>query len=266
MKEFLRLMWHDIKQRKNLELYFVLAVALVVFLADIFGVETISILVEIILAALTVLIYGMIEDRRTNERIEEKLEILSQTNHHNGFFSEWDSVKFHNVIESADEIWSLETVNYEFLHHYSETLKAFIKRGGKLRFILVDPESYSLKLSADNFPEQGDVESFKFRFRLSMGQLKILLDIAPSAENIQIKVIDHVPASITTLVDPQQARARAFITLNGFGMAGKQRPSFELTRKNQKWFEFYLSSFENLWHAEGARIISVEETRKIISA
>lgn len=78
MGNFLKTAWADIKNRKNLELYLFLTIALAVLVADIFGVGTKEALFEIVLAALSMLIYGLIDSRQTTERIEKKLEETCQ--------------------------------------------------------------------------------------------------------------------------------------------------------------------------------------------
>ncbi|MCI0558194.1 MAG: hypothetical protein MN733_06840 [Nitrososphaera sp.] len=90
MEFFFKTAWNDIRNRKNLELYLILAITIIVLGADIFGVETESALFEIILAALAILIYGLIDSRQTAERIEKQLDETRQSQS--------------NLIKSMDEI------------------------------------------------------------------------------------------------------------------------------------------------------------------
>ena len=80
MNDFIKKAWSDIFSRqKNLELYIVLLVIIIIFFADIFGVDTETAYSEILLAALAILIYGMIESRHYNERVEKSLAEQSNT-------------------------------------------------------------------------------------------------------------------------------------------------------------------------------------------
>jgi hypothetical protein len=73
MSDFIKSIWSDINNQKYLEIYLILLAVVIIFFADIFGIEISTALVEIVLAALAVLIYGMIETRRFNEKTESKL-------------------------------------------------------------------------------------------------------------------------------------------------------------------------------------------------
>ena len=68
MKDFIELAWKDIKKRKNLELYVVLLAIVSVFVVSIFGVDTASTLVNITLAVLAVLLYGLIDTKHSAEK------------------------------------------------------------------------------------------------------------------------------------------------------------------------------------------------------
>jgi hypothetical protein len=61
------------KNQKNIELYLVLVVIVAIFLAGIFGVAVQTAYTEILLAALAILMYGLIDSRHHNDRVERIL-------------------------------------------------------------------------------------------------------------------------------------------------------------------------------------------------
>ncbi|RMD66001.1 hypothetical protein D6817_05030, partial [Candidatus Pacearchaeota archaeon] len=80
MKTFLKKAWQDIiGEQKNLELYLVLSVIVLIFVADIFDFDTKAASTEILLAALAILVYGMIDTRHYNEQIDKTLSEQSRT-------------------------------------------------------------------------------------------------------------------------------------------------------------------------------------------
>jgi len=110
MKEFLERAWHDIKQRKNLELYLVLVAIITVFVADTVGVDTTNALVEITLASLAVLLYGMIDVRHANENHSQKLSELGQSvnimsSSSQDFLDNKWSTSLKQEMEQTDELW-----------------------------------------------------------------------------------------------------------------------------------------------------------------
>jgi hypothetical protein len=77
MKAFLKNAWQDIKDRKNIELYLTLAVALGLLAASIFGIQTTSAVMQLILVALTVLIYGMVSQKQFTDRTDKNFGQLN---------------------------------------------------------------------------------------------------------------------------------------------------------------------------------------------
>ncbi|MCB0167448.1 MAG: hypothetical protein KDI79_24675 [Anaerolineae bacterium] len=263
MKTFFKSIWDDLKQLKNLELYVVLTATIAIFTADIVGVQTTSVLFNIVLAALAVLIYGMITDRHTSERIERKIEFLSQIRSGSEFFSEWSPDALKNLIIDAEEVCNLSAANYEFIRDFSENFYIFLQRGGKLRLILVGPDSYSANLAVASAASNRKVENLKQRMILSMQQIKSLLEHTTDKSQIQIKVINYLPVSVITIVNPVALNSSIFVALNGFKIPGKKRPTFKLTKDDGNWFNFYLLTFENLWSWEESRPLDIEEINRI---
>ena len=258
MPKFLRKIWSDIKERKNIELYLALAVIMAIFVADIFGISTESQFVEIILAVLALLAYGLLENRRSQERIEFKMDKIAMSQSATGFFKEWDDSLFREEIKTAKSISLLAIANYIFLSRNLEPIKRFLSSGGSLRCILVEPEGHAIAMAADLASgHERQPGNLMTQINLAIEQLRDLTAITGSG-NVQLKLVDFLPQAIITIIDQQDANGIMFTSLNGFNQPPTSRPSFTLRKgEDGRWFTFYQESFENLWHSENARLVKL---------
>ncbi len=96
-----------------------------------------------------------------------------------------------------------------------------------------------------------------------MMALKIMQEIAKSVksiDNVQVKILDHLPNSILTIVDPEYSHGIIYVTLNGFGQQYLRRPSFILQKKQDgDWFKFYQETFENTWTSPMSEIVDLSK-------
>jgi len=251
MEEFFKNAWRDIKQRKNLELYLVLITAFIVIIVDTFGVDTSSAIIKVVLAVLALLAFGLIGDRHDSERLEKNINDLVKGGSATSFFNEWDDAPFRKRIIGAKEVSLIAIANHVFISRNSEPLKKFIIRGGKLRCILVDPSSNAMKMACDlGTGYEKQIDHLAMQVDLSVQQFKDFIGLSTDPSKVQIKLIDHLPFAILTMIDHQTDNGIMYITLNGFEEPPSIRPSFILNKiENEKWFQFYQKSYENIWES-----------------
>jgi len=258
MINFFKNIWSDIKQRKNLELYITLLVIIGVFLADILGVDTQTILVELVLATLAVLLYTIVDLRHTNRQVEEKLGQITTVPTAQNFFRRWDEGLFQKRFQFAQKELSLCAVaNQIFIDKNQGEITGFLARGGKIRCLLVDLKSPTLGAAAErNTGSDRDPKTLAAQIALSIRSLKALAQQYP--DQIEIRLMDHVPSAIITMVDPSERDGTLFITLNGFEQPHYTRPSMILNRADSgEWFDFYQASFEHMWKWEKTRVFEI---------
>jgi len=71
---------------------------------------------------------------------------------------------------------------------------------------------------------------------------------------IEIKIIDVLPSTLITMIDPEVQAGIMFVTVLGFRQSYADCPSFLYYKKsNRERFEFYRTTFEEIWNWEGAR-------------
>ncbi len=249
MRNFFKNIWSDIKQRKNLELYITLLVIIGVFLADILGVDTQTILVELVLATLAVLLYTIVDLRHTNRQVEEKLGQIITVPTAQNFFRRWDEEPFRQRIRSAQkELCLCAVANHTFLARNLDEIGEFLIRGGKIRCILVDPKTPALNSASDRSSRYDkDPKILMAQINLSLQTLSELARQYPN--QVEVRLVNHYFSAIITMVDVPEKTGTMFVTLNGFEQSDFARPSMILTKTDSgEWFDFYQTSFENLWN------------------
>lgn len=177
------------------------------------------------------------------------------------FFSEWNSSLARERLKSAKAEICQQAVNsYTFLSEAQSSLTDFVQRGGALRFILVDPYGEAVQMATKR--SVGADRHLKNVISDLENARQILNAISLQTSNrkaVQLKIVDYLPEPVMTIVDPDSLEGTMFVTLNGFEKRLVSRPSFILHReREEKWFEFYQESFENLWAHDLCRSVNLE--------
>jgi hypothetical protein len=234
MKDFLKAAWLDIRRGKSIELYLILFLAITVLLVDIFGdffgIAMDSVLPKITLATLALIIYGMIEERRSTKEIKEQL-----SNHLMGpsaqrFLSEWDEVEFKERLNTANEYCALLTSPYSFVNTHSERLKDLLRRGGVIRFIFQKPDGEIMKLAV----KRGQIGEEKLQHRsiqmnLTLRKLREIANETKAASRIQVKLVDYEPTMVMS-IKPEFADWAGFYNVDWFSTILYFKTMFHLTK------------------------------------
>jgi hypothetical protein len=258
MKKYLKTIWNEIREGKNIDVYLTMLVCGMLLVLDIFGVVSTSIISSGILATLLLIALSTLSSRHTNQRVEATLANIEKSADKRSaleFFSEWDGRLFKQKLATAREISLFAIANYDFITSNSEELKQFLQRGGQLRYIYVEPDGEAIKMAADRgFGVEREPQHLPMLSAMSLRRLKEVAQEAPSQDSVKIKTIDYLPSSVITMVDHQEPSGVIFVTLNGFGQPFISRPSLTLNKqKDGKWFTFYQECFENIWQWTGCK-------------
>ncbi len=248
MRTFLKRFLLDVKNRKNLELYISLFAAIGILITDILGLTEESYIDRLILISLSTIILSLIEERHSRDRIEKTLRGLSIKGT-SGVFKKWDSSVIRDKMPSAHRISLFTVDSFTFLTQTGRELKDFVRRGGLLRCILLDPNGQGIRMVSDR--SIGARKNPKFtrdEIYLSLQRLGEIAESAADPGGVQVKIIDHLPFAVVTMVDEDEASGVIYVTPNGFEQEYKTRPSFVLSKeKEPDCFRFYQESFENMW-------------------
>lgn len=256
MKEIYLKIVSDIENRKNLELYLVLIVAFIAIILDTFGVNTTEAIFEVLLAITGLIAFSLIGNKHDNEILKEKIDKIINIKE---LFSEWSDEKFKARILEADSLSMIAVANYVFLKRNAELIKQYVLRGGEIKCLLVDPSGDAMKMICDRATgHEKKIKHLAMEVDLSIQQFRDFAKSSPKPKKIQFKLIDHVPFAIVTIIDPQKDNGIIFVTLEGYGLPYQVRPCFTLKKyEDDKWFNFYLNSFENIWESDKSQEVEL---------
>ena len=254
----------DIRTRQNLDIYITTILAIIIAILGIFGVANLAVISSVILATLSLVSISLLTNRHENEKTQDlllKIENDRKTALTSSVFSEWNENAFLTALLSAHEVSGIYVTNYDLLNAHTDEFVSFIKRGGKLRIIFVKPNSAAFKMASQRgFGAAAHLDHLRGRLNLSLDKLKEIADSAPIfSQNIEVKFVDFLPGMAMTMVDHQKTNGALFITVTGFGVNTKSRPSFVLKKENDnKWFEYFQATFENMWNWDKCEIVELK--------
>lgn len=251
MKNFLGRSWQDLKQKKNLDLYLVLAGILLVFVADIVGINTTEALVNITLAVLALLLYGMIESRHINEDNTQRFaEIGESIKGMSSFSQEFLSNKWPSSVreemEMSSELWLIGVSLVTTVKTNYSLLESKLKQGHTVKVLLIHPGGVGVEIAVSRNYSLRDVEQKCSDIRRT---LKYLCDLqGVRLGHLEIRTTQHPLAYGAIVINPQSfADGRIYIENYGYRVKSEGFPIFSLSPAQGEWYEFYRQELALLW-------------------
>lgn len=255
MRAYFKQIWSDVSQRKNLELYISLGLAVIVLALDIFNAPVEAALNEIVLTVLALLIFGMIEDRRRDERMGEALrnvEVLLEKSLASDrigaekfFVERLPALEPH--LEKARHIQFCGVVKNRSIRNNMNLLVERLKSGASIQVILVDPYGESAKSIAnpeDNFP----LEMLQTKSKATFDNLSWLAKLPTSRGSVELRYIDEGLLFTMSAVDVNEEDGIMFVEIYAQRYVEGKRPKMVLSRdQDGNWYDFYRDQFNLLW-------------------
>jgi hypothetical protein len=235
---------------------------LVSVLATTFGImqNNQGLLLAGIALTLTFLSLGLIRDRLNREilsdQISELRKSLPDRPSATAFFR--PASDFNSRFKSAMQIdlcgvTLTNTINTQFT-----VLRDRLQSGAKIRFLIIDPESQAIDMSAQRSVNPKDTAYYQRRLEGTFADLTYLYkfneDIKKSKKkgndigDVSVRMLTYAPSfGITSLdSDSKLGVVRVEIYPHRFGF--KTPPSFMLTLENDKeWYSYFVEQFEQMW-------------------
>ncbi len=266
MPNFFKRTWHDIFiERKNIELYIVLAAIVGVFGADVVGVDTADTLLEIVLAVLGVLIYISIEQRHSTEQLnntiqetQEKLqEVGSEVNNlpnllaanANSFnlFLPSDLPQYRTESPEAETIDVLTWSGYGLFKLYDDYFYSRLENGCQIRWIALDPECEATNIIF----EHSRIKGIKTGINQMINHYKGIQTRFEKEVDFWLRLTSwFIPMSLV-IFDREKPHAYMVIGLYNpyLRIPQNERRHLIIYKRNQpKDFATYLKQFELQWY------------------
>lgn len=250
IKKRLLLIWLDIRQFRNLELYLVIFVILILFIMDIFGVPSQSALTEVLLAAIALLIYGQIEARHQESDKATQLAALSQKMdklldvdesgikvYEEGRVPDFDFTSF--FFAAQKEIFiigiSTTTLRLRFTNqssrYFEEPFLDKINKGLQVHWYLLDSDSsVAQEYAMDrNEPEMSkNIEESKKKL------IGIAEDLGQQGGNgiFNVYTYPHFPYCYIAMIDPEDSHGQMIVSHYLYNIVRKDTPIYQIEKAN----------------------------------
>ncbi|MCW2947688.1 MAG: hypothetical protein JWR24_4405 [Actinoallomurus sp.] len=137
---------------------------------------------------------------------------------------------------------SLRAFSLDNLGEIEHSLEA----GGTCRALLIKPRSKSSAVAALNFLNTTDPSEYDRDVQQSLDRFASLRNRYTT--QMQIRVLDHVPAISLAVVDEGLSEARTFVEFYTYESSSAARPHLELKPDTSPvWYLYFTNQFEKMW-------------------
>ena len=251
---FLRDVGADIREGKNIDVYLTVPLCLVVVLLDVLGIVNLTIVTSAILAALALLAFNLLANRRTEQELQQWLRQAVQHNFQYRLSEIF--VPFGEKVQErrqrlgqADHVWILSRTCRRVWADNEEELQTVSKRGG-LKLLFLDPADGALGMVAKSavWDQPGDGQRLKSEVEHFIQLLKLVQERL-SLDKLEIRLIDYLPAWTLILIDPDKDDGVIYVELATFRSSSYKRPSFIVdSRTDHTLFEQFRDDFKEMWN------------------
>lgn len=156
----------------------------------------------------------------------------------------------HEKMENAKNIsingTTLIQVSTQFRGEYEERLRS----GCNLRFLLVKPNSESVKLVGKrNYEAKGAPNKFVLYLNESIDNLSMLSNLPDKRGICEVRILNYVPSFGIIIIETKDGKEDIFIQLFPYKSPHGNRPWFQIdSATDSMWFKYFKSQYETMWN------------------
>lgn len=246
---YLRLIWQDITNGQNLDIYVTVIISVVIAILGVIGIVNDAVIFSAVLATLALLSTSLLVTRRDNDEIRNILaNIKPSRSVADEFFSlEYELDELIQHIRNSRRIYIWGTTFTTHIPLLIDDLKQGLQTGLEIKFLLVKPESSAIKMAAFRGIDL-DEQTLNSNLKRNLMTLANLSKATPPGK-LEFRVVDYLAPYTMYFFDPKIPSGRVFAHMSTFRVSNNRfRPTFKLTRKDDNlWVEHFLSQFETVW-------------------
>jgi len=257
----------DIRRGENIDVYLTILVCSGAILASTFNLVGEGSLINAILAALVLIAVTNIKaEKRQNEAMEQlkwQRSALDLLNSGNDIYHSLRDEHYQPHIDRCVALNMICVANFRFLAANVSQLSGMIKRGGKMRQIMLNKD----KRAAVNVATSRSVGASQ-EYSHTIGQIQATIDKlcelklnCSASDQIQVKHTSFVTNYVVNWFEFGGSEPDLmFIVLPGFRQTTDSRLSLIIRSNDEpEAFSFFKSYFENLWSWENSAIVNLDE-------
>ncbi len=228
----------DLRQGENIDLYVTLLVAIVLTFLNVLGIAPQSWLIPLTLAVLGLLTVTILGNRQRLDALLEKMPQQSQ----NSLLIDEFPADMPERIQNSSELWMLGISLSNTLIKFYQVFEKQLKRGGRIKVLLIDPEGTSCGMSASALYPSATVDQNRMLINRS---LELLYELEKSTQGkLEIRVIDYALSFGGVLVNPSLADGTMYLRLYTFQTP---MPKMLLHSQDRRWWGIFTEQYQRLW-------------------
>ena len=248
---------YEVRQGENLELYMIVIVSVVLLLLDLFGFANPDWISSVTISVLALLAVAILGNRHKLENIEQQ---FSQSPH--TLFLEKYPDELKEQITNARELWVIGINLATTTHVYYDSFLDSLKRGNKIRVLLINPQSHVNQLAATRTHRK---QSAEWHRSLVLQSLTLLCQLRAEVPNgIEIRTLHHLPSFGMFGIDLETQQGILYLEHYGYRLKIGDKPKMVLRPQDGKWYDIFRQQLYALWQDSVEWAHSVEETQNMI--
>jgi len=252
--EFLRRIWADVLQGRNVDVYLTVLICFIVFALDIMEIVDLKVVTGAILAVLSLEAASLLTNRRTEQESKQSLETILKRQRQFRLSEVITSYseRMHEIsghLMQADEVWVLSRTCRMLWKDYQVELQVVARRDG-LKLLFINPDDGALDMVAksaiwwqadDGKRLKADVEHFVRRLKLVQEKLDL--------DKLEVRLIDYLPAWTLILINPRKDDGVIYVELATYRSHSRKHPGFLVKCcSDASLFYQFRDEFEQMWN------------------
>jgi hypothetical protein len=243
----------------NIDTLAAIAVSILAAVYGVFGGSQTYLLAGIA-GTLAVLAFSLIRDRKSRETLEKQItELRGQLPEHpsaSAFFRKPPDLA--PFIQQAIQIDLCGVTLTSTINKQSAMLRKHLENGGRLRVLLIDPESQAIEMTAQRSVSVKDTDYYSRRLESTLVDIAYLIKYTRPAKparaksarsgSISVRLMSYAPSFGMYSFDPRRKNGIIFVEVYPHKYGFQLSPTFELTPENDKdWYRYFADQFEEMW-------------------
>ena len=244
----IQIVWDDITNGRNLDAYIAILAGISLSILDIFGIISVDVIGSSILLVLTLLVFGSLANRISMRRVEDSISRIAPQNSLLSSLA-FSGENLRQIFRESESIDISGISLYRLIPFYHDDILYALKKGCRLRVLLVNPESTAMQMSSFRGIYQNSIDTEKQQVQSTREFLENL-ERNTTNINIELRAIDLLPSYGLTIVHPRNKsqKAHCLARIFPFRASSEKTPAIKPDPVNDKfWFDFFVEQFEKMW-------------------
>ena len=259
MKTIFREFVADIKSGKNIDVYITILLNSVLAVLSLFELVPFHIFSAVVLGSMSWLILNALGEQKRNQEISLKLEKQLASLHSppkaKDFFSENyldNSERFRDAFGSAKELTVMGQGQARMIIGYGESIRQILANGGKVKFILGDPDGKGTEMAVNRSLSVPKIEWIRQEHWSAVQRLTAYARNEGVKDALKIKFVDILfPYTLYGFDLSSPENGKIFVWMTPLKKSSNYRAGFFLSAKNDdKWYTIFKEQFNLMWSTD----------------